>query len=297
MDTCIFVNSNGQAGTHMVSRCLMLLGMTSIPLATNEAVGTIPNGHPAWEDESFSHETSILTGVNWPGFIEKDKLLNERFLPHIKPNSFGASHLFYTRAADGMFAEIGALKKLEMKMILIVREPRDWAWSAARKTAEFADPIDFGRSPGWTEDQHLEDFVFGFPPTTTAIGRLSMSERYSRFTQWSRYPAFCMTIRYEDLIGPSGGGSLNTQLQVIRLIAKFANIPVNETKVLAVATLLFGGTETFRRGCIGTWTERSDFFSRQDVIKECVKTQRLADLGYGRDYGIRYAGGVHDLVS
>jgi len=65
-------------------------------------------------------------------------------------------------------------------------------------------------------------------------------------------------VKYEDLIGPNGGGSLHRQIQTVQKIAQFLNIPnVDENKASLIAAGLWGNTETFntstRKGQINAW--------------------------------------------
>jgi hypothetical protein len=260
---CTFINSNGQSGTHLVQKCLASLGGEYIPLATNASVGQVPSDRPAYTLPDFDRRRDVLTGVNWPGRIEAAQLRDQRFKPHVGPGKFGASHMLHTEAAAGMFAELG------MRVIVIVRNPRDWAFSAARKTMENPEP--FGRTPETPIEQHIRDFVFGFP-SNGQVGRLSMVERYHHFQKWSAEP-FALTIRFEDLVGPAGGGSRQIMISTIANVAR--HIDITAPDVEEVADNLFGGTATFRRGLIGTWREREAVFTDPDVEAQCRQAEAL----------------------
>lgn len=58
---------------------------------------------------------------------------------------------------------------------------------------------------------------------------------------------------FEKLVGPKGGGNLETQIQEILNIAQFLEIPTTREEALKIAQKLFGGTATFRKGQIGEW--------------------------------------------
>jgi hypothetical protein len=256
---CAFINSNGQSGTHLAQKCLALLGGEYIPLATNASVGWVPSERPAYALPEFESTRHVLTGVNWPGYIEADRLRDERFAPFVGPGKFGASHMLHTEAAARMFGDLG------MRMIVMTRNPRDWAYSAARKAME--NPQPFGRTREATIEQHIRDFVFGFP-STGDVGRLSMVERYRHFEKWSAEP-FTLTVRFEDLVGPLGGGSREVMIDTIGVVAAHLNIETPDTEL--VAANLFGGTVTFRKGLIGAWREQEAVFSDPLVEAECQR--------------------------
>jgi hypothetical protein len=245
MSRCIFVNSNGQSGTHLVEKCVKLIGSEYIPLATNDTVGRVPADKPAWEQPDFDQQRHVLTGVNWCGYIEAEKLKTERFAPHVGPGRHGASHMFYTPAAERMFTE------LDMTMILVTRDSRDWVYSAARKIMENPEP--YGRTKETPIEQHIHDLVVGFPPDGD-VGRHPMAERYRRIMEWSQRPNV-LTIRFEDTVGERGGGDDGCAMSTVYKIAQAMQISLSRDRCVEVVANLFGGTQTFRRGGIGSWRE------------------------------------------
>jgi hypothetical protein len=54
-----------------------------------------------------------------------------------------------------------------------------------------------------------------------------------------------LKLRFEDLVGPEGGGTTTAQHEAIARPAEFLNLSVD---ISAVASGLNGGTRTFRRG-------------------------------------------------
>lgn len=64
-----------------------------------------------------------------------------------------------------------------------------------------------------------------------------------------------LLIRFEDIIGPQGGGSKEAQFEAMSKIADFIGVPLDEEKYEKIAQDIFGGTHTFRSGQIGAWKE------------------------------------------
>jgi hypothetical protein len=139
--------------------------------------------------------------------------------------------------------------ELDIDMILVTRDPRDWVYSAARKIMENPEP--FGRDRNTSLSQHIEDLILGFPPNGS-VGRHGILERYRRISGWSSRPNVT-TIRFEDLVGPQGGG--NDSQTTVERIAEAMQITLSPERRSEIAKDLFGGTVTFRRGAIGSWQE------------------------------------------
>jgi len=69
---------------------------------------------------------------------------------------------------------------------------------------------------------------------------------------------FVHLTRFEDLVGPLGGGSRKRQLDAIQKIALHLHNPCSTRQATRIAERVFGGTGTFRKGQIGGWRERFD---------------------------------------
>jgi hypothetical protein len=75
---------------------------------------------------------------------------------------------------------------------------------------------------------------------------------YRPYFAWMNHPAY-YTVRFENLIGPQGGGTLEAQLQEIKNIARHIGVHLTHDQAQKIADELFGGTWTFREGKIGDW--------------------------------------------
>jgi hypothetical protein len=90
-----------------------------------------------------------------------------------------------------------------------------------------------------------------------------------------------VVIRFENLVGPLGGGSLELQKREIEKIADYLNISVSEEDIAAIAGNIFGNTSTFKMGQIGAWKtkftpqHKKDFKARFGSL--------LIKLGYAQD--------------
>ena len=109
----------------------------------------------------------------------------------------------------------------------------------------------------------------------------TIDEFYRYFIPWKECDSFC-TIRFEDLVGPRGGGSLECQLKEIKKIANHLRLDVDDQVIEKVADQLFGGTETFRKGQIGSWKDHFELRHKEAFKK--IAGQLLIDLGYEKDF-------------
>lgn len=105
---------------------------------------------------------------------------------------------------------------------------------------------------------------------------------YHLYIPWAFSKKF-YTVRFENLIGPNGGGSAQAQFNEIRNIGRHLGVNLSQEKIQEITQNLFGGTFTFREGQIGSWKK---YFTPK--VKETFKNtpgacQLLIDLGYEKD--------------
>jgi hypothetical protein len=102
------------------------------------------------------------------------------------------------------------------------------------------------------------------------------------FIPWRHSPA-CCALRFEKLIGPSGGAcTFEEHLAELRKITDALHLTISDGELLDTFNEIYGTGATFRRGVVGTWRE---YF--KDYHKEMFKAMLgdvLIGLGYERDY-------------
>ena len=87
--------------------------------------------------------------------------------------------------------------------------------------------------------------------------------------------------RFEDLVGPSGGGSKVKQEETILALGTHMGVDLSLQQVQEIADTLFGDTVTFRKGQIGSWRDLFTPFHKA-LFKE-VMGEELIRLGYESD--------------
>lgn len=103
---------------------------------------------------------------------------------------------------------------------------------------------------------------------------------YEAYMPWTKLPN-ALAIRFEDLIGPHGGGDAYTQLNTIMAIAKHVDHPLEPYEAAYLGEAIFGAGLTFNKGQIGSWKK---YFTQEhkDLFKEHAG-QLLINLGYEND--------------
>lgn len=92
-----------------------------------------------------------------------------------------------------------------------------------------------------------------------------------------------LILRFEDLTGPEGGGSLEAQLETVYTTANRLNIPMTEERAHDIANSLFGSSPTFRKGEIGSWKEHFTELHKEQ-FKASGLEEILIRLGYENNH-------------
>jgi hypothetical protein len=178
---------------------------------------------------------------------------------------------------------VSLLDDLDYRTILMTRDPRDVAVSGVfyiarlerhplheRFTTELGD-----------FDARLMASIRGLPATEGLRGLASISRRIARYQRWLEV-ANVYGCRFEDLVGPSGGGSKEAQHRAIGAIADHVHRHLSPAEIEAVADKTWSQkSSTFRKGAIGDW---ENHFSEEHrtAFKE-IAGDALIELGYERD--------------
>lgn len=171
---------------------------------------------------------------------------------------------------------IGELKKRNMKVVFILRDPRDQLVSMYHWILSGHHPYTPLDQLPAQEDQIME-LITGEHFDFAAVDSSIVCRK-----DWMNQPSgFVYTARFEKLIGEKGGGSQVEQLEEIDNIIHHLGVDISEEKRLEIAMNMFGDTWTFRKGQIGDWknhfTEKhvSEFKKRYGNL--------LIELGYEFD--------------
>jgi len=178
------------------------------------------------------------------------------------------------------------LEQSDIRVFLMVRDPRDVvvsnAFYIARKKPShrlhhyFSHQLD-------SDEERIQASIVGV--SREELGEQqeskSMGGHIRDFMPWLEADA-CMLVRFEDLIGEGGGGSVERQRECVRQVGNHIGLSLDEVEVERIAANTFSqDSRTFRKGKIGDW---KNHFTNQHV--EAVKEELggiMIRLGYETD--------------
>ncbi len=111
-----------------------------------------------------------------------------------------------------------------------------------------------------------------------------INDFYDLYLPWMELP-FVYTTRFENIIGPEGGGTEAALIEEIINIASFLDIKLTEKDAMKIAkgrSKWFGHSETYRTGKIGNW--KNEFSDEHKKLFKDFCGQQLIDLGYENDF-------------
>lgn len=172
----------------------------------------------------------------WGGF--------DRMLARLRPGQVIVSHLHFRPDY------LPSLEHRGVGAIFLMRDPRAIVVSQTHYVAKRSDHRlheAFMRLP---EPQRLRLAIVGDPD----IEMPSIAARLDSFAGWLTSGA--LVVRFEDLVGPAGGGERSTQEATVAAIYRHLSLSVDETLLERVCDRLFSSSSpTFRSGSSQGWKE------------------------------------------
>jgi hypothetical protein len=307
----VVANSIPKSGTHLLDRLLVLLGLGLVDLGALggpvDLEGIKP--HPV-EGRRFSlvrQHLGPLFGLRKPEdvmaigphlveggrFPPARKLLRgrgekvtigvdspqqisyrwlARRLSRIPDGCFVNAHCIYTPELAELFRGQG------MKTVCLLRDPRDLAVSQMHYLKNNPPKNFFGHEAFMALPSDRERLLVCIRGGELGGRKLqSLDERYRQFLGWEQHEG-AVVVKFEDLVGPRGGGSAEVQRRAVGRVAAHVGIAVNGGMMPLVEENLFGVGRTFRKGQIGGW--REEFSPEHERAAKEVVGPLLVELGY-----------------
>ena len=210
----------------------------------------------------------VTVGVDFPREVGRGWL--KRRLGRVADGQFVTAHCVHTPELAGLFREEG------MKTVCILRDPRDVAVSQLHYIKRLKKHPIHEAFVALPSDR--ERLLFSIRGGSLG-GRelLPLDERYRRFSGWASEEG-AVVVRFEDLVGPEGGGSAGAQRRAVGRVAAHLGVEADEEALARVGGGIFGAGQTFRKGTIGGW--REEFSAEHELAAEEVVAPLLAELGY-----------------
>ncbi|HZW87873.1 MAG TPA: hypothetical protein VFF12_02235 [Myxococcaceae bacterium] len=240
----VLANSIPKAGTYLLKKCLSLL----------------PGLTPADVHLDINLETAYM----------------RRLLAEAPPGAIVTGHLVHRTAYAEMLADEG------YRSVLIVRDPRDVAVSFVHYVTRTPEHYlhERYRAMG-SDDERLMTTIEGIREPIVPwleVGLYDIAALYDVFAPW-RDVAHNHVVRFEDLVGPAGGGDREVQARTILDLARHLELPLGLSEARAAADAVFDVTSpTFRRGLIGGW--KVHFNPRHIRTFREVAGRTLVEWGY-----------------
>lgn len=230
-----------KAGTHLLAKCISAL-----------------TGRTDVENKKNQPFNSTMFFLASPADLDQFcSLPSDQFLK---------SHLYYSQYVQSFFSQ------RNVKQFFIYRDPRDQAVSLAFYWENLI------KRPF---NMLLFDIItHGNSFNNQILQAKGVAQLYEKYLPWLNAPDV-LSIQFEDLVGPRGGGSAHMQLITIKKIAHHLNLDLSKQELIEKANTLFGGTGTFREGKIGSWKKH---FKKKHI--EAFKKHAgdlLITLGYEKD--------------
>lgn len=268
----VVANSVPKSGTHLLGTLLTILGFEQMGFGGIRSHLVSGPFTPAKRLLRARSKDKVSIGVVSPQQIDRRWL--KRRLRKVREDSFVTAHCIYTPELASLFREEG------MKVVCILRDPRDTAVSQLHHIKERKQHFAHKAFVALPSDR--ERLLFSIRGGELG-GRelLSLDERYRRFSGWSK-DADTVVVRFEDVIGPRGGGSAEAQREAVERIASHVGVEADQQTMLRIEENLFGRGKTFRRGMVGGW--REEFGPEHIEAAREVVGDLLVELGYERDH-------------
>ncbi|MGH8900718.1 MAG: sulfotransferase domain-containing protein [Egibacteraceae bacterium] len=258
----IFVNSLPKSGTNLLLELMRALpGMHEVRLKLTRKQAGIYRPRVG--------EPSVLAGVTTPAEMSLGRLA--RTLGRLPPGTWFRGHVPYSEAFRDLLAA------LDVKVVLMLRDPRDVVVSSAAYLPFRPGNRFSAHFRSLSEADRVLASITGLPACEAHPELLGIGERVHSVRPWMSEP-FVYVSRFERLVGPAGGGSEHFQVTEIRNIAEHIGTPLSQEEARHLATGLFGGTHTFRKGQIGAW--REVFTERHMRAAKPLLDDLLVELGY-----------------
>lgn len=227
-DTKILIYTPAKCGTHLICKALVLM--------TGKQIIDSANYRETSKKEEFinivekNSKNNLLTHTHW---LPSSTVLNE-------------------------------LKNSGYKLISIIRDPRDQLISYVYHLHKYN---------GYNNLVHPNH-----PKTNKQLSSIQVKELLKMILVKNTWPYknspyeqfyeptklqfldkdFSCVIKFEDLVGEKGGGSLERQIATLNEIKQHLNLNFSDEYVSWISANLFGNTWSFRSGQIGDWTKFFD---------------------------------------
>jgi hypothetical protein len=263
-DTAVIVVTIARSGTHLFDSVLERL--PPYRRAPKVGLNAKLRKHPVnW----IPGGTRVIAGIGRPYPVRIQAV--QHALRRIPRGCYGAAQMAYDPAVMEL------VRKRGMAAIVGVRDPRDVLVSQYMLAKDNADqPLHHAVTAAGTQSAGLT-LLLDDNLVDDEHRRAGMGRQIDSLLGWVEQPDV-LTVRFEDLIGPRGGGDAAAQVDAILRVAGHLGVALDEEGAARVGEDMFGKGKTFRRGVSGGWRDHIDR-ETHDLLVDRIG-ERLERLGY-----------------
>jgi Sulfotransferase domain len=264
----VVANSIPKSGTNLLARLLTLLGFeqtSEMGIREHLVAGPFSTARKLLRARSAE---KVTIGVVSPQRIDRRWL--GRRLSRVPDRCFVTAHCVYSPELASLFAGE------QMRVVCILRDPRDVAVSQMHYIKQRQDH--FAHEAFLKLPSDHERLLHSIQGGELGGRRLqSLDERYRQFLGWQD-DENAIVVKFEDLVGPRGGGSAEAQRRTVERVARHVSLEPDKRMMRTVEENIFGVSKTFRKGKIGGW--RSEFSEEHVQAAKEIAGPLLVKLGY-----------------
>lgn len=241
----IFVNSLPKAGTNLISRAFDLAG---IPYGKLGIAGTLVLGNRYLVRQvlrrSFFERDPVLLGLEVQMPVRRAWL--DRRLARVPAGGYVTGHANWSMGLENLLTAQGYCTAL------VIRDPRDVLLSHGHYVA--GTPNHFLNSTYSRLDLAARTRLTLNGGRIDGLDVAPFTTMLERIDRWIARPGV-EVIRFEDTVGPAGGGSSERQEKVLERLSRLTGRSFDPDLMEAK---LYGQSHTFRKGRIGSAAEELD---------------------------------------
>lgn len=249
----LIINSFPKGGTNLVAKLLDLNSYQEVTgyIASSSLIGKYQKIRSVIRG-GWNPFNSVIVGVDFPVAIKASHV--KRKLNKVKGKKYICCHCQYSDHLYYLFHSSGH------KVVQIIRDPRDIALSHAHYVLKTSShPLNSHYKSMKNFDECLLFSISG-GLARNGLFLESIGERAKRIDGWLT-KGRVLSIKFEELVGPLGGGGGEVQLECINRVLTFASMEKSKVEVNFIQEKLFGGQgRTFRRGQVGEWEKEFQDF-------------------------------------
>jgi hypothetical protein len=163
----------------------------------------------------------------------------------LKGGQIAVTHLPYS---DEMLGEI---RKFKIRHVFIYRDPRDVVLSAISYILKEKKHFRHSLFLEKTKEERIRLMIEG--DTSLGIKPITL-EGYRERSGWLSSNG--LSVSYESLIGPKGGGSRDEQIQTLEKVFDYLSLKFTQDSIAQIADRMFStSSPTFNKGTVARWTK------------------------------------------